>query len=115
MNYTQSDVDKILDASEKATEGPWDFRQCAGLDMNRHEKMAICCGPSLDEDRIASIPEKAIARCGVSTACYNGVLIAGAPILAKEVIRLRNEVEKLHLDLVYQRREFMGDIIDRTL
>jgi hypothetical protein len=100
MKYTKEDVDKILEASKKATKGPW---------------VCLPSGAIYKDGVLIAQAHTVTAHCGDSERMSNAELIAGAPVLADEVNRLRVEVERLHLDLVYQRREFMGDIIDRTL
>ena len=80
MNYTGTDIDKILEASEKATKGSW------------------VCLPSAaiyrDGDLIAQA-HVVISHCGDSERMSNAELIAGAPILAEEVKRLRAELHCL--------------------
>ena len=74
MDYTQLDVDNILEASERATSGPWAMAQDSVV------RPATMGAPYLIADIVT----------------YNDAMfIAGAPILAEEVKRLRGELEAL--------------------
>ena len=79
MEYTQSDVDRILEASEKANMGPY-YITAKNEIFDASKKFCIaeafdmgCMG---DED----------ANCE---------LLAGAPILSEEVKRLRDKMEHI--------------------
>ena len=83
MEYTQTDVDKILEAAKKASPAPWRWDKygneficsylvdCNGLDVH------------IDEEHNS----------------YSADLMAGAPILASEVERMRVEIDRLHGDI----------------
>ena len=108
MDYTQSDVDKILEASEGATPGPWEAGEgkLDGGYMGVFVKDNVMTSPICRVSPIKAMNEEDV---------YNAYFLAGAPILAEEVKRLRKENERLHEELVSLRRDYYGDIVDRTL
>jgi hypothetical protein len=80
MDYTQQDVDRILEASEKATKGNWRVRS-TGRHWNNPalEHLEICYS---DDDECI---------CDTVYERPNADLMAGSPILADEVRKLRAE------------------------
>lgn len=84
MDYTKEDVDKILEASEKATFGPW---------------ACLPSGAIYKDGVLIAQAHSVTVNCGDSERMGNAELIAGAPILAEEVKRLRTEIEKYHGDI----------------
>jgi hypothetical protein len=81
MDYTQSEVDRILEASEKARKGPW--------------LMEV-----YDEDILIVDSDGELVET-VYTGEANARLLAGAPILAEEVKRLREENNELRSALMF--------------
>ena len=86
MDYTQGDVDRILEASEKATPGEWlqgtDLRQIESV----HDGTIVCnISGAVSHPKVLADSE----------------FIAGAPILAEEVKRLRGECKRLN-DVIYR-------------
>jgi len=108
MEYTQADVDRILEAGEKATGGPWEAGEgkLDGGYLGVFPKDGVMVSPVCRVSPMKGLEE---------SDCFNVEFIAGAPILAEEVKRLRKENEKLHDELVGLRRDYYGDIVDRTL
>jgi hypothetical protein len=82
MEYTQDDVTRILEASEKATKGKW------------HRD--IVWGYIRSEDNSLIVDTDATDDCKFQETIDNAELIAGAPILAEEVKRLRRELKDLN-------------------
>lgn len=78
MEYTQADVDRILEASEMATIGPWSNAQDSVV------RSATLGDPYLIADIMTG-----------SNAYNDAEFIAGAPILAEEVKRLRAEIANM--------------------
>ena len=86
MEYTQADVDRILEASEKATPGPWKH----GYIISESPISTI---NRQDGELLAVVQEcrdhASDRRDQVAYRNANALFIAGAPILAEEVKRLR--------------------------
>jgi hypothetical protein len=92
MNYTREDVDRILEASKKATPGKWEHEYIEGespigsINRNDGELLAVvqecreCAGNRVDQRNYRNA---------------NAEFIAGAPILAEEVTRLRAEIQEM--------------------
>ena len=93
MDYTQSDIDNLLEAASKATEGPWILSSEEALihapELCNVQYIAMLgdtgndFGNAWDDDFVTD------------EVFANGRLIAGAPILAEEVKRQRAEIERL--------------------
>jgi hypothetical protein len=87
MDYTQSDVDRILGASRKATPGKWE----------------VCPDghgfPTVWSNDDIVVGEEGIFYHSQPIDEANAILIAGSPILAEEVKRLRAENETLRAEL----------------
>ena len=81
MDYTREDVDRILEASKKATPGKWRTWSSGGI-VSKGREYIVCFINDNGEEK------------------YNQDLIAGAPILAEEVKRLRAENEKLMGEII---------------
>jgi hypothetical protein len=79
MDYTQSDVDRILEASRKASPGPWSIEPY--------------CEDALIIDAKGELIET------VYTCEANAIMFSGALILAEEVKRLKAENETLKAEL----------------
>lgn len=81
MDYTREDVDRILEASKKATRGPWGIANATylyGGGVGVYQQIAAFDNDDDWEEQQGS----------------NRVLCSGAPILAEEVKRLRAEVKE---------------------
>lgn len=74
MDYTQEDVDEILEAYKKSTPGPW------------FQAQESIVRKSVDHYVIADIMTG-------ENRCNDTFFISGAPILAEEVLRLRKELQ----------------------
>jgi len=92
MDYTQDEVDRILEASEKATPGPWVIAISAYLlAINNGDNRQIA---TFDKDDDWEEEQGA-----------NRMLCSGALILAEEVKRLREENKRVQSESDYYKAQ----------
>lgn len=96
-------IDEILEAAEKATPGPWELSGYCHVDMSYH------IGPEVEghktgihvtehsciEDLVCDVWSDSEAAKDEA----NAILVAGAPQLATEVLRLRERVKELESEV----------------
>jgi hypothetical protein len=106
MNYTREDVDRILEASEKATPGMWEpgEGELDGGYLGVFPKGGVIVSPICRVSPLKGLEE---------TDCYNAEFIAGAPILAEEVRRLRTKMGQLYISIMTC--EHYGDGFDKVM
>lgn len=85
MGYTQQDVDKILEASEKADKGDWRIRKTV-------DESGDYPFPTYDIIAVYEYGPKGIGSAYQDP--YNAIMFFGAPVLAEEVKRLRRELKE---------------------
>ena len=86
MDYTQSDIDNLLEAAKNATGGDWRVRKTV-------DESGDYPFPTYDILAVYPYGPQGIA-CAYQNP-YNAMMFAAAPILAEEVKRQRAEIKRL--------------------